>query len=328
MGRYNAHLVGESNYQNTVAKLTVGTPIKLTPEPENQYDPRAIKAVTRSGETVGYVERDSWLTRAMLDEGTTVASRVQEIIGGEPGKPSLGVVLEVLTADDARAALARSASVANTSGSQPTMSGLVPAKGLPIWAIVTLAVLGLFVVIAVSSPTPPSADASAPTQNSVVARTEAAAGLDLADAAESASNSWSYSTDEDKVRGGTTYYATTTSSNSVRQDFPYEQNTTMDMTVRKSPAHGTDVILTVSSGQLMCPSYDGCSGTASFDGGSAQSVSFNGPSDNSSETVFVRGAQGFIGKLKRSKRVVIEKTLYQAGNPQFEFNVAGLKWDH
>jgi hypothetical protein len=42
----------------------------------------------------------------------------------------------------------------------------------------------------------------------------------------------------------------------------------------------------------------------------------------------VVGAKQFIAKLKRSKKVTIEKTLYEAGSPQFEFDVRGLKWKH
>jgi hypothetical protein len=146
--------------------------------------------------------------------------------------------------------------------------------------------------------------------------------------ADEASSPWSYSEDEDKVRGGTTYYARTTSTNSIAQSFPYDSDTTMSLLVRKSPAYGTDVILTISSGQMMCPSYDGCSGTVRFDSGPAERVSFNGPADNSSDTVFVVGPKQFIAKLKKAKKVTIEKTLYEAGNPQFEFDVQGLKWNH
>lgn len=160
-----------------------------------------------------------------------------------------------------------------------------------------------------------------------------AAAKDAEGAIGSASNApessrWTYSQDEDKVRGGVTYYAETISTNSIAQSFPYSDTTTMKVTVRKSPAYGTDVLLTISSGQMMCPSYDGCSGTVRFDDGPAQRISFNGPADNSSDTVFVVGAKGFISKMKRAKRVVIEKTLYQAGNPQFTFEVEGLKWEH
>lgn len=149
-----------------------------------------------------------------------------------------------------------------------------------------------------------------------------------ADGIPAKTDSWSYTTDEDKVRGGTSYFASTTSTNTVHQDSPYDSETTMRMTVRRMPSSGTDVVLTISSGQLMCPSYEGCSGTVRFDDGPAQRISFNGPADNSSDTIFVEGAKSFVGKLKKAKKVIIEKTLYEAGEPQFEFDVAGLKWEH
>jgi len=139
---------------------------------------------------------------------------------------------------------------------------------------------------------------------------------------------WSYTTDVDKVRGGTSYFASTTSTNTVHQDPPYDSATTMQLTVRRMPSSGTDVVLTISSGQMMCPSYEGCSGTVRFDNGAARRITFNGPADSSSDTIFVIGAKSFIGSLKKAKKVVIEKTLYEAGNPQFEFDVSGLKWEH
>lgn len=146
--------------------------------------------------------------------------------------------------------------------------------------------------------------------------------------AEPASDNWTYSTDEDKVRGATTYYAVTSSTNTVAQDPPYDSETRMTVTVRKSPAYGTDVLLRITSGQMMCPSYEGCTGTVRFDDGPARAIRFMGPADNSSDTVFVQQPASFIAKLKNAKRFVIEKTLYQAGNPQFEFDVSGLKWKH
>lgn len=176
-----------------------------------------------------------------------------------------------------------------------------------------------------------SAAAAAATE-AAIAATEAAnsayAAVSKASGHQGNSGGWSYSTDEDKIRGATTYQATTTSTNAIYQGPPYDASTTMNLVIRKSPAQGTDVILTISSGQMMCPSYEGCSGTVRFDDGQAQRISFNGPADNSSDTVFVIGAKSFIAKLEKAKRVVIEKTLYEAGNPQFEFNVSGLKWDH
>ena len=218
---------------------------------------------------------------------------------------------------------------AGTSGSPPAKpaSSVEPigkkSRGTKGCLTVAGIVLGLLVLIAIVAPSPKNSNS--------VGTADAPASLGDHTAKQNSDESaspWSYSQDEDKVRGGTTYYASTTSTNSIAQDFPYDSETTMTMTVRRSPAHGMDVILTISSGQMMCPSYDGCSGTVRFDNGPPERVRFNGPADNSSETVFVVGAKQFIAKVKRAEKVTVEKTLYQAGSPQFEFNVSGLKWDH
>lgn len=327
MGRYTVHLVGEANFHDVVSRLASGMAAKLVPEPTNEHDPRAIKAITASGETIGYVEKESWLTRAMLDDHTPVASRIMEIIGGDAAKPSRGVVLEVLTGPEATAALGRSAVV-----SAATSAASNGNTRMPTWAIVALVSVGVVIVASISA-SPPASNKPVPAAateaaTSALPSTNASNAGPVASEGASEPSKWSYSTDEDKVRGGASYYATTTSTNSIAQPFPYDSSTTMTITVRKSPAHGTDVVLTVSSGQLMCPSYEGCTGTASFDGGPAQRISFAGPADNSSDTIFIEGAQSFIAKLKKAKHVVIEKTMYQAGNPQFEFDVAGLKWEH
>lgn len=236
--------------------------------------------------------------------------------------------------DDARTP--SGAELKRTTSSETPVSADDQKKGLSGGQIAGIIIAIVFVLFVIGSMTTNSASTSAGVEqnadmvadnmDAAADRLDAMADNVAAPAAEQAN--WSYSTDEDKVRGGTTYYARTTSTNSVHQDPPYDSATTMDIAVRKSPAYGTDVILTISSGQFMCPSYEGCSGTVRFDNGPAQRVSFNGSADDSSDVIFVEGAKSFIAKLKKAKHVVIEKTLYDAGNPQFEFDVSGLKWDH
>ena len=140
MGRYTVHLVGESHYQHVIDGLQPGSPIKLVADPENPNDPRAVKA-THGGETIGYIERDSWLIRAMHDDRTPVASRVQEIIGGGPGEMK-GVVLDVRTGVDAEEALngaqSTTAAPAVTAGKK---------RGCGFWIAIGLAVfVGLIVL--------------------------------------------------------------------------------------------------------------------------------------------------------------------------------------
>lgn len=240
---------------------------------------------------------------------------------------------------------AEPAAVIETADDEPASSAWSPAPKKPdgngkMIGIVAAIVLVLIAIASLGKPgTSPASNSEATAVDMLAdnmemqadnmdAMADATSTTPTADATASKADSWSYTTDQDKVRGGTSYFASTTSTNTVHQDSPYDSETTMRMTVRRMPSSGTDVVLTISSGQLMCPSYEGCSGTVRFDDGPAQRISFNGPADNSSDTIFVEGAKSFVGKLKKAKKVIIEKTLYEAGEPQFEFDVAGLKWEH
>lgn len=217
----------------------------------------------------------------------------------------------------------------------PNVTDTFQPKSRPwIWIASILGILVFIGFISSITSTPPPAptlmdnSATQPSAANTGATDNAASAAPPASASPPAADNWSYSTDEDKVRGGTTYLASTTSVNTIHQDAPYDGDTSLRMVVRKSPASGTDVIIILSSGQLMCPSYEGCHGTVRFDKGRAERVSFSGSSDNSSDTIFVNGAKNFIAKLKHAQKVVVEVEIYQAGRPQFEFDVHGLNWNH
>lgn len=146
MGRYTVNLVGESHYQHVIEQLEPGAPVKLLTDPENPNDPRAVKA-THKGETIGYIERDSWLIRAMHDDRTPVASRVAEITGGGPGEMR-GVVLEVRTGVDAEEVLGRA-----QSAPALTAEGAAKSRGCGFWIMIAVAVvIGLVVVGALFGP--------------------------------------------------------------------------------------------------------------------------------------------------------------------------------
>ena len=127
MGEYTLQLVGESNYQPAVRKLVVGEVVNLEAEPANSFDPRAIKAVSRFGDTLGYAPRDSWLQGVLLDQQTDIYARVDRVIGNEAGKPSVGVVLTVWTAREAVAA--RAVGIIGAGGA----SGGAMAATAPDW---------------------------------------------------------------------------------------------------------------------------------------------------------------------------------------------------
>jgi hypothetical protein len=230
------------------------------------------------------------------------------------------------------AAVADGLPAADGAGSDPSGPG-------PVWIIGSLTAVACIAALALTVAT--NGDSPPPSNGSManVAEVDALADVvppvpdkDKPIAEEVAPPApvepWSYTTTEDKVRGATSYFATATSTNSVELDPPYDGGSDLRMTVRQSPANGADVILRLTSGQLLCRAYDSCYATVRFDDRPAERVELVESSDNSSDTVFVSDAAPFIATLKRSKKVIVELEIYEAGRPQFEFEVAGLKWNH
>jgi hypothetical protein len=98
-------VVGESQYQDTLQQLsalfaTIGRAernlvVKLVPEPDNPYDGNAVAVVTEGDATVGYLSRavaKSYQKHLMRQP--SVVTCPAKLTGGEPGKPSIGVVLD------------------------------------------------------------------------------------------------------------------------------------------------------------------------------------------------------------------------------------------
>ncbi len=144
MGSYKINLVDASHYQHVIDGLEPGAPIKLLADPENLNDPRSVKA-TYKGETIGYVEQDSWLIRAMHDDRTPVASRIDQITGREAGQ-TLRIVLEVRTGVDAEMALGRAQPA-------PSSETTTKTRGCGFWILIGGAVLlGLVFLAALFGP--------------------------------------------------------------------------------------------------------------------------------------------------------------------------------
>lgn len=105
MRLYLVSLAGEASYQTAIARTRAGAPVIFRHEPHNAHDARAIAVrvpgKTEAGEIVGYLPRDSWLTRVILDEeGHWVRGFVQEITGAATEKPYRGVVLRIALFDE------------------------------------------------------------------------------------------------------------------------------------------------------------------------------------------------------------------------------------
>jgi hypothetical protein len=138
---------------------------------------------------------------------------------------------------------------------------------------------------------------------------------------------WDYSTETDKVSDKPSKRASIASNNTFQLDFPYQGGSIGVLVVRKHPRFGKDVIFSVSKGQLLCTSYNGCQVSVKFDDKPAYKVSAEEPADHSSDTLFLQGYEKLVKDMKASKKALVEVTFYQQGNKSFEFNVEGLKWE-
>jgi hypothetical protein len=138
---------------------------------------------------------------------------------------------------------------------------------------------------------------------------------------------WQYQSDIDKMTSKKTTQAVLESNNSLSLPFPYAGKNKARLQVRQHPKYGLDVFLDIDKGQIMCSSYRGCPITIRFDSTPAIKFSGNEPADSSSDTIFIQGPQKFIAAAKKAKVILVEITMYQAGNQILEFQTTKpLEW--
>lgn len=140
-------------------------------------------------------------------------------------------------------------------------------------------------------------------------------------------NRWRYSSSEDPMSSKKSYFARIDSSNTLNFSFPYSGGQNATLMLRTHPQHGKDVIVQIERGQFLCTSYSGCSVLVRFDDKKAVRYRANGPSDNSSTTLFLSNYSGFVSNLMKAKRVRIQAEVYKEGNQFMEFNVEGFDAD-
>ncbi len=137
---------------------------------------------------------------------------------------------------------------------------------------------------------------------------------------------WNYNQFEDPMSGGTTKTAEVFSTNTFEFGSPYSGPQQALLTLRQHPRFGTDAILTIERGQLLCRPYNDCKVTVRFGDGKPQSFSAAEPQDNSSTTLFISNYQRFLKGVRRSEVVRISAPVYREGDVVFEFNTTDLKW--
>lgn len=134
---------------------------------------------------------------------------------------------------------------------------------------------------------------------------------------------WAYRSSEDPMTGKPWTTAEVTSSNTHEFDRPYSQPQHATLTIRKHPQHGSDVILSIERGQLLCRSYSGCRVLVRFDNDKPRTYQATGPSDNSTTLLFILGYADFVRRMGSADLVRIQAEVYQVGSPAWEFDVSG-----
>ena len=176
-----------------------------------------------------------------------------------------------------------------------------------------------------SSETPPQ---STTTQNTAQPLTDNAsvAQATPTEKPTTASN-WRYDSDVDKMRGNTSYFANATSLNSANFQFPYQGESHLHIIIRNK-GDGNNVMFSIDKGQFHC-NYDGCEISVKFDNEAVKTYTVNEADAGKNDVVFLAsGKDAFIKKLKTSKKVIIEAPFFQEPRTQFDFDTAGLEWEH
>jgi hypothetical protein len=193
--------------------------------------------------------------------------------------------------------------------------------------IAVLAFIGIMVVVSTSktsqttaagtSGSTPAADKSAntTTPESPTAKSET----------DKPETKWSYRDRKDEMRGTSSHEASVTSENTVDLDFPYGEQQG-EITVRRDPKSGLNVMFSVEKGQIICNNITNTTISVKFDDGPVQKLPCTDASDGSNNVAFFTNGSRMLAGLKKAKRTVIEAEFFQKGNQQFVFTTAGFEW--
>ena len=142
--------------------------------------------------------------------------------------------------------------------------------------------------------------------------------------------SWQYKESKDEMRNKTSYFASKLSNNAVNLAFPYQGGSKISLMLRKHSEYGNDVMFSLSKGQFTCR-IDGCHISVKFDEGDVEKYSMDESESGTNDVLFISGSKSikkFMDKLKKSKKMVIEVSIYDYGRAQFTFDTQGLEWKH
>lgn len=136
---------------------------------------------------------------------------------------------------------------------------------------------------------------------------------------------WRYSEDKDAM-GTITHAADLESENAIDQQPPYS-TTHGYLTIRSNHKGGANILFHIDNGQILCHGFMNETLRMKVDNRGIEKIRCATPSDGDSKYTFIENEKHVLSELIGSKKVVIQPTIYQAGDPQFVFSTDGLKWN-
>ncbi|MCW3125507.1 MAG: hypothetical protein JWO03_1165 [Bacteroidetes bacterium] len=158
-------------------------------------------------------------------------------------------------------------------------------------------------------------------------KTSSSSGSASAEDVKKPAENWSYESDTDKMTSKVVYYGSTDAKEPVKLKFPYEGSEASLVIARKN--NQSLAYFKVTKGQILAANpVNGGEIKVRFDSDQPETYQVSGPSDMSSETVFINSADRFITRLKKSKTLLVEVEFFDNGTRQVEFNTSNFVWNH
>ncbi len=135
---------------------------------------------------------------------------------------------------------------------------------------------------------------------------------------------WIYTSKVDPMNDTTSYLSDLSSNNSESLGHDWRDSTRMNIYLSAS-GQSRSVGLAVQQGLFSCTSYRDCTINIRFD--NAKPVAFRARASDDSQLIFLNDYHGFIARMMKAKKMLIEASFYQEGNHVFEFDVQGFDAD-
>ncbi|WP_071608877.1 zinc ribbon domain-containing protein [Entomohabitans teleogrylli] len=131
---------------------------------------------------------------------------------------------------------------------------------------------------------------------------------------------WLTHEDVDSVTGKKVSYLLARSKNSVKFDYPYnDENGSFLTLIFRKGSEGFDAYVVISKGQIIC-GYQDCSIRTRGDDDKVRVWHAVSEASGKSNMIFFKNPKGFESYIKKNKNVVIGVTFYQAGEQGFNFD--------